>query len=173
MRLAQNKKKIREKYPPKMLDVHAAPSARGATAAMAVLTVINLLNYIDRYVPSAVKDLIKEDLALTDSQTSYPTTVRAHTCTAMHSHAMPRACARTDPRSDAHARIHTHVHTTRTNTHARTHACTHAHTKARARAHKQTDRQPTRVQSCARTHAAHTCAPAHTRTGVRRRLPDR
>jgi hypothetical protein len=49
MRLAQNKKKIREKYPPKMLDVHAgAPSARGATAAMAVLTVINLLNYIDR-----------------------------------------------------------------------------------------------------------------------------
>ena len=46
MRLAQNKKKIREKYPPKMLDV--APSARGATAAMAVLTVINLLNYIDR-----------------------------------------------------------------------------------------------------------------------------
>jgi hypothetical protein len=48
MRIAQNKKKSREKYPPKMLDVHAAPSARGATAAMAVLTVINLLNYIDR-----------------------------------------------------------------------------------------------------------------------------
>jgi hypothetical protein len=40
-----------------------------------------------RYVPSAVKDLIKEDLALTDSQTSYPTTVRAHICTAMHPHA--------------------------------------------------------------------------------------
>ena len=29
-------------------DVHAAPTARGATAAMVVLTAMNLLNYVDR-----------------------------------------------------------------------------------------------------------------------------
>ncbi|KAM3567866.1 hypothetical protein VYU27_009995, partial [Nannochloropsis oceanica] len=46
----------------------------GARFALAVLTLINLLNYVDRYVPSAVKDLIKEDLNLTDAQTSYPLT---------------------------------------------------------------------------------------------------
>ena len=33
---------------------------------------MNLLNYVDRWVPSAVKDLIKGDLHLTDAQTSYP-----------------------------------------------------------------------------------------------------
>lgn len=33
---------------------------------------MNLLNYIDRYVPSAVKDLFKKDLGLTDAQTSLP-----------------------------------------------------------------------------------------------------
>jgi MFS family permease len=37
-----------------------------------VLTGMNLLNYVDRWVPSAVKDLIKDDLQLTDAQTSYP-----------------------------------------------------------------------------------------------------
>lgn len=37
-----------------------------------VLTGMNLLNYVDRWVPSAVKDLIKGDLNLTDAQTSYP-----------------------------------------------------------------------------------------------------
>ena len=31
-----------------------------------------MLNYIDRWVPSAVKGLIKEDLQLTDAQTSWP-----------------------------------------------------------------------------------------------------
>ncbi len=35
---------------------------------------MNLLNYIDRYVPSAVKELFKNDLGLTDAQTSYPLT---------------------------------------------------------------------------------------------------
>lgn len=39
-----------------------------------VLTAMNLLNYVDRYVPSAVKDLMKADLGLTDEQTSYPLT---------------------------------------------------------------------------------------------------
>ena len=33
---------------------------------------MNLLNYIDRYVPSAVKDLFKRDLGFTDLQTSLP-----------------------------------------------------------------------------------------------------
>jgi MFS transporter, Spinster family, sphingosine-1-phosphate transporter len=45
---------------------------RGATLAVIVLTAMNLLNYIDRWVPSAVKDLFKADLGLTDAQTSLP-----------------------------------------------------------------------------------------------------
>lgn len=44
----------------------------GAGFAVVVLTSMNLLNYIDRYVPSAVKDLFKKDLGLTDAQTSLP-----------------------------------------------------------------------------------------------------
>jgi MFS family permease len=35
---------------------------------------MNLLNYLDRWVPSVVKDLFKEDLHLTDAQTSLPLT---------------------------------------------------------------------------------------------------
>lgn len=42
--------------------------------AVVVLTAMNLLNYVDRFVPSAVKDLFKADLGLTDAQTSYPLT---------------------------------------------------------------------------------------------------
>lgn len=52
----------------------APEASRGATRALAVLTAMNLLNYLDRYVPSAVKDLFAGDLHLTDAQTSYPTT---------------------------------------------------------------------------------------------------
>lgn len=48
------------------------PSVEGALFAVVVLTAMNLLNYIDRWVPSAVKDLFKEDLKLTDAQTSLP-----------------------------------------------------------------------------------------------------
>lgn len=48
--------------------------ADGARFAVTVLTAMNLLNYMDRYVPSAVKDLFKEDLGLTDAQTSLPLT---------------------------------------------------------------------------------------------------
>ena len=44
----------------------------GARFAVAVLTAMNLLNYMDRYVPSSVKDLVKTDLKLTDEQTSLP-----------------------------------------------------------------------------------------------------
>lgn len=48
------------------------PAQPGATFALLVLTLMNLLNYVDRWVPSAVKGLLKEDLALTDTQTSLP-----------------------------------------------------------------------------------------------------
>lgn len=48
--------------------------ARQARFAVFVLTAMNLLNYFDRYVPSAVKDLFKEDLGLTDAETSLPLT---------------------------------------------------------------------------------------------------
>ncbi len=50
------------------------PATRGATYAIIVLTLMNLLNYIDRYVPSVVKDLFKHDLKLTDFETSLPIT---------------------------------------------------------------------------------------------------
>ena len=50
------------------------PLPQGATFAIAVLTAMNLLNYLDRFVPSAVKDLFKGDLGLTDAETSYPLT---------------------------------------------------------------------------------------------------
>ena len=49
-----------------------APLPSAATFAVVVLTAMNLLNYLDRYVPSAVKDLFKRDLGLSDAQTSYP-----------------------------------------------------------------------------------------------------
>lgn len=49
-----------------------APVVQGAAFAVVVLTSMNLLNYIDRWVPSAVKSLFKEDLHLTDAQTSLP-----------------------------------------------------------------------------------------------------
>lgn len=59
-----------------MASPPASPSSspRGATYAVVVLTVMNLLNYVDRWVPSAVKELFKKDLDLTDAQTSYPLT---------------------------------------------------------------------------------------------------
>ena len=50
------------------------PAARGAIYAVSVLTAMNLLNYLDRYVPSAVKDLFKVDLELSDTETSLPLT---------------------------------------------------------------------------------------------------
>jgi len=43
-----------------------------ATFAVLVLTAMNLLNYIDRWVPSAVKSLFQADLHLDDAQTSLP-----------------------------------------------------------------------------------------------------
>jgi MFS family permease len=65
--------------PPVPASAAASPltstaAAQGATRALVVLTAMNLLNYVDRYVPSAVKDLFKEDLGLTDAETSLPLT---------------------------------------------------------------------------------------------------
>jgi len=46
----------------------------GAALAVVILTLMNLLNYLDRWIPSVVKDLFKADLKLTDVQTSLPLT---------------------------------------------------------------------------------------------------
>lgn len=46
----------------------------GARFAVLVLTAMNLLNYIDRYVPSAVKPLFQKELGFSDAQTGYPLT---------------------------------------------------------------------------------------------------
>ena len=56
----------------KTRSVPHAPS--GAGFAIVVLTAMNLLNYIDRYVPSAVKPLFQEELKFSDAQTAYPLT---------------------------------------------------------------------------------------------------
>lgn len=50
----------------------ASAGVEGATYAVVLLTAMNLLNYVDRWVPSAVKDLFKKDLGLTDQQTALP-----------------------------------------------------------------------------------------------------
>ena len=58
-----------------MADPKSVPAARsGARYAIVVLTAMNLLNYIDRYVPSAVKPLFQQELGFTDAQTAYPLT---------------------------------------------------------------------------------------------------
>ena len=53
-----------------------SPNGRqeGARRALLILTAINLLNFADRYVPASVKEPIKEDLDLTDTETALPTT---------------------------------------------------------------------------------------------------
>ena len=48
-------------------------SRRDSHAALAILTAINFLNYIDRYVPAAVFEPMKRDLHFTDAQSAYPT----------------------------------------------------------------------------------------------------
>lgn len=59
------------------MSVEQAPArtpVAGAGFALFVLTAMNLLNYVDRWVPSAVKGLIKDELDLSDKQTSMPLT---------------------------------------------------------------------------------------------------
>jgi MFS family permease len=45
---------------------------RDSTFAVVVLTAMNLLNYIDRWAPSAVKPLFQSELKLTDEESSLP-----------------------------------------------------------------------------------------------------
>jgi MFS family permease len=47
-------------------------SLPGASYALTVMTLLNLLNYCDRFVPSACKGLIQADLGLSDVQTALP-----------------------------------------------------------------------------------------------------
>lgn len=54
--------------------MQARAAAPGAMFALFVLTLMNMLNYVDRWVPSAVKELFKQDLQLTDAQTAWPLT---------------------------------------------------------------------------------------------------
>jgi MFS family permease len=49
-----------------------AAASSGAAFAVVILTMMNLVNYLDRWVPSVVKDLLKADLKLTDTQTGWP-----------------------------------------------------------------------------------------------------
>ena len=46
----------------------------GSRNALLILSAINLLNFADRYVPSAVKQLIEDDLHLNDFETALPVT---------------------------------------------------------------------------------------------------
>ena len=52
------------------------PNARqhGARFALIVLTLVQSLNYADRYVPASVKELIQADLHLSDAESALPTT---------------------------------------------------------------------------------------------------
>ena len=52
----------------------APPRPSGAAFAVVVLTAMNLLNYVDRWVPSATKELFKKELRLSDAETSLPLT---------------------------------------------------------------------------------------------------
>ena len=47
----------------------------GSKYGLLLLTFINLFNYIDRYLQSYIKDIIKKELNLTDTQTSAPLTM--------------------------------------------------------------------------------------------------
>jgi MFS family permease len=53
---------------------HPTSGSSGAVLAVVILTAMNLLNYVDRWVPSATKELFKKDLHLTDTETSLPLT---------------------------------------------------------------------------------------------------
>ena len=46
----------------------AAPAPRSAIRALSVLTAINLLNYLDRYVVSPLVPELKEAMALSDTE---------------------------------------------------------------------------------------------------------
>lgn len=49
-------------------------SKKDKYVALTILFIINLLNYMDRYIPSSIKEQFKHDLHLNDFQTSLPLT---------------------------------------------------------------------------------------------------
>lgn len=57
----------------KLSNEHPNQRQEGARFALLVFSFINLLNYCDRYVPSSVKPLFQEELQLSASETSWPT----------------------------------------------------------------------------------------------------
>jgi hypothetical protein len=58
----------------KLDDKYPNERQYGARQGLIVLACINLLNFADRYVPSAVKQLIIDDLHLSDFDSSLPNT---------------------------------------------------------------------------------------------------
>lgn len=60
--------------PPGAGPAPAALPQEGARFAVVVLTAMNLLNYVDRYVPAAVKPAFQKDFGLTDTESSVPMT---------------------------------------------------------------------------------------------------
>ena len=58
--LDSNPTQITEEVDTKSLIIEQEkPNPPGAKYAVVILTIINLLNFIDRYIPSATKDLFK------------------------------------------------------------------------------------------------------------------
>src|ERR1035438_7267126 len=43
-------------------------SVAGATTALVILTALNMVNYIDRYILPGVQELVKKEFRVTDSQ---------------------------------------------------------------------------------------------------------
>eukprot|EP00929_Paragymnodinium_shiwhaense_P052079 TRINITY_DN26115_c0_g2_i1.p1 TRINITY_DN26115_c0_g2~~TRINITY_DN26115_c0_g2_i1.p1 ORF type:complete len:509 (+),score=86.43 TRINITY_DN26115_c0_g2_i1:61-1527(+) len=56
------------------VDVEHNVRQPGAVFALGVLTLVNMLNFADRYVASSVKPLLQEDLDINDAQSALPTT---------------------------------------------------------------------------------------------------
>lgn len=56
----------------KLKPEHPNQRQEGARFALLTLSALNLLNFADRYIPSAVKPLFQEELGLSDVQTALP-----------------------------------------------------------------------------------------------------
>ena len=47
---------------------HRAPSVAGATTALVLLTSLNFVNYIDRYILPGVQEQVKHEFLISDKQ---------------------------------------------------------------------------------------------------------
>ena len=59
---------------PTLDDKRSGERQPGARHALVLLSLLNLLNFADRYVPASVKPLLQADLHLTDFETALPVT---------------------------------------------------------------------------------------------------